>query len=84
MSAKCQSRHNASQKTLFDHLVSTLDERKRDCKAERLGSLEVNREGVFVRLVDGQIAGLGAFQDAIDVSSCLPELIKRVDANVVA
>ena len=60
---------------LVDHLVRPQQQRLRDREAERLGGLEIDDQLEFRRLLDGQIGGLSALDDSIDVSSCLAEPI---------
>src|SRR2546426_5935208 len=52
---------------LFDHLVRPEQDRLRDREAERLGGLEVDHELELCRLLDRQVAGLGAFEDFVNV-----------------
>jgi hypothetical protein len=51
--------------TLLDDLVRPLQQRLRDCEAERLGGLEVDDKLELRWLFDGKIGGLGALQDLI-------------------
>jgi hypothetical protein len=53
----------ASFVSLFDHLIRTVQERRRDRQAEGFGGLEVDHEVEFGRLLDGQVGGLGALED---------------------
>src|SRR5215831_13197068 len=39
--------HRSKQRPLFDHLVGTGEQRRRNCKAQRLGCLEVDDELEF-------------------------------------
>ena len=63
---------------LFDHLVGTGEQRGRHSEAERLGGLEVDHQLEFGRALHGQVGGLLALKDAIDVASSLPVRIDRV------
>ena len=45
-------------------------QRDRRIEAERLGSCQVDDELKFVRKLDRQVAGLGAFENAIDAARC--------------
>ena len=53
-SAKGQERTNAAQQkgSLFDQLVSTVQQRKRQVEAERSGGFEIDNELEFHRLLD--------------------------------
>jgi hypothetical protein len=51
---------------LLDHLIRPLQERGRDRQAEGLGGLQVDDQLELGRLLDGQVAGLGSFQDLVD------------------
>src|SRR5262245_25908037 len=52
---------------LFDDLVRSNKNGLRDSEAQPLGGLEVDNEEKSGRLLDGKIAGFGAFQDLIHV-----------------
>jgi hypothetical protein len=59
---------------LLDDLIRPQQQRRRDGEAERLRGLEVDDEFELARLLDGQIARPGAFQDSIgEVCSADPE-----------
>src|SRR5262249_49401213 len=62
----------------LDHLVGAGDERRRNFEAERLGSLDIDHEFVFGRLLDWQLGGLLALEDAIDIAGRLPVLIDPI------
>src|ERR1700704_2084954 len=51
----------------LDHLIGPLQEGGRDRQAERLCGLEVDDEIELRRLLDGQVGGLGALQDSVNV-----------------
>src|SRR5262249_41260106 len=53
----------------FDHLVGNGEHVRRNGKADRLGGLEVHGHLVFRWKLDRKIAGLGATQNAIDISA---------------
>jgi hypothetical protein len=59
----------ADIRDLLDQLIGALLELKRNVEPERLGSLEIDYELVFCRLLERQIAGLFAAQDAVNISS---------------
>jgi hypothetical protein len=69
MSAKCQSR--TFQRSL-DHLVGGLLEMHRHVEAQRLGGLEVDDKLILRRRLHRHVGRLLAFEDAIDVTGCLP------------
>src|SRR5437773_1162194 len=52
---------------LLDHFIRPPQQRRRDRQAERLGGLEVDDQLEFGRLLHGEIGGLRAFQDLVDV-----------------
>src|SRR5262249_42406135 len=54
------------------------EQRRRNFEAERLGSLEIDHEFVFGRLLDWQLGGLLALEDAIDIAGRLPVLIDPI------
>jgi hypothetical protein len=47
----------------FNHLAGTCEQRGGYSKAERLGSLEIDHQLEFSRLLDRQIGGIGALED---------------------
>src|SRR6266849_1336887 len=51
--------------TLLDDLVRTLQQRLRDREAKGLRGLEVNHQFELRRLLDRQVAGLGALEDLV-------------------
>jgi hypothetical protein len=50
----------------LDHLVGGGQQRFRDGKAERLGGFEVDHQFELGRLLNRQIGGASALEDAID------------------
>src|SRR5499427_3127974 len=58
---------SAANYSLFDHLVGEDVELRRDRHAERVGGLAIDHQVEFRRLLDRQVAGLGAFEDLVDV-----------------
>ena len=59
----CTATNNPS----LDDLVGTKKERLRDRQADRLGSLEIDHQRDFGRLLDGKIGRPGTLQNLIDV-----------------
>src|SRR5207245_2196042 len=53
---------------LFDHLVRSQQQRRRDRQAERLRRLEVDDQLELRRLLDGKVGGLGASKDLVYVT----------------
>jgi predicted nucleic acid-binding protein len=49
-------------------------------EAERLGGLQIHHQLEFGRLLDRQIGGLGALQDAIDIGGRAAEQVVLIDA----
>src|ERR1700687_2633604 len=60
-----------------DPLILPLQERRRDRQPEGLGGLEVDDQLELGRLFDGQIAGLGAFQDLVHVEGSSPKQVRE-------
>jgi hypothetical protein len=54
---------------LFDHLVGRSLQRLRNGQVESLGRFHVDDKLKASRLLDRQIGGLGASEDAIDVAA---------------
>jgi hypothetical protein len=52
---------------LLDDLVRTQEQRLRNRQAERLRRSLVDPQLELRRLLDGQVAGLGAFKDLVDL-----------------
>ena len=69
MSGLCQKRTY--------HLVGTGESWGRHRDAERLGRLEIDHEFVLGWRLHGEIGGLLAFEDAIDVSCGAPVLVDK-------
>src|SRR6516162_1894765 len=65
---------------LFDDLVGAGKDRRRDCEAERLRSLEIDDEIEFYWLLDRQVAGLGTLQDLVDVARSSSEIVRDIRA----
>jgi hypothetical protein len=61
---------------LFDHLVGPHQEQFRNCETERLGGLQIDDQRIFGRLLDRQVARLGALQDPIDIGRRLRSAAK--------
>src|SRR6266446_6582357 len=66
--------------SLFDHLVSEREQRRRYFEAERLGSLEVDHELEFGGLHNRQVGGFGAFEDFAGVDAALTSSVDRAGA----
>src|SRR5574341_1637802 len=61
--------------SLLNHLVSPEHQRLGDRQAERLGSLEVNDQLEFRRLLHGQVSGLGTLENLVHVGSGASEQV---------
>src|SRR5262245_19720627 len=59
---------SAMASPLFDDLVGTGEQRRRDFQAEGLGGVEVDDELEFGGRLDRQIAGLFSAQDSVDIT----------------
>jgi transposase len=59
----------------FDDLVGKIEDRGRDRQPERFGGPQVNNQLEPCRLLNGQVGGLGALQDLVDVPRGQPELL---------
>src|SRR5215831_9454457 len=75
--AMCHLRTRAPQQTtrasvsLFDHVIGTQENRRRQLDAKRLSGLEVENHIEFVGLLDRKISGLGSLQNFGDVSGAV-------------
>src|SRR5262249_30440918 len=64
---------NSARVRSVDHLVRPQQQRGRDREAERLGGLHVDDEIKFRGLLDGQVSGLGALEDLVNVGRGTPK-----------
>src|SRR3954453_4302921 len=79
MSEKCQSRHLAPQQNrpLLDHLVGAAEQRQRHVEAERLGGPEIEDQLDLRGLLDRQVSGLLALENAAGVDAALTVRIRK-------
>ena len=63
---------------LFDHLVGAGEERRWHGEAELLGGLEVDHEFVLGGRLHGQVGGLFASEDTVDVAGRAAELVDKI------
>ena len=61
----------------LDHLVRPIQQRLRDRQADLLCRLEIDDELKLRRLLDGQVSGLGAFENPVHVVGGAPK-IRRI------
>jgi hypothetical protein len=71
---------SATSCQLLDHLVGGSEERWWHGETERSGSLQIDDQLKFGRLLNRQIAGFLALEDAVDVGTRAPIKVKIVDA----
>ncbi len=76
----CPSRRLTPAVPLFDHLIGAQKDRRRERDAEGLGSFEVDYQLIFGRLLDRQIGGLLALEDAADIDACQAVHVREVDS----
>jgi hypothetical protein len=63
---------------LLDDFVRSSQNIRRNCQADLLGSFQINNELKFLRLLHGEIGGLGAFEDLVYISGGAAIQIGRV------
>src|SRR4030095_8437243 len=66
--------------TLLNNLVCSQEQRLRNRQAQRLRSLEVDHQLELRWLLDGQVAGLGSFEDLVHVDGRAAEHLGNVCA----
>jgi hypothetical protein len=77
---ECPLRANSGHRVSFDHFIGCSEQRRRDSKAERLSSLEVNHQLVLSCRLYREIGRLLALENTIDVTGSTPVLIDRIGA----
>ena len=63
-------RATSGHRGLFDHLISPSKQRRWHGEAERLRGLEVDNQLKSSRLFEGNIGGLHAFENLVDIRAC--------------
>src|SRR6478609_33877 len=76
----CPCPQQTNPASLFDQSIGRHLQRERNAELERGGGVAIDRELEFHRLLDRQVGGLGAFQDAVGVGPSAFELVDIVDA----
>ena len=62
---------------LLDHVIRAPKERRRHGEPNRLGGFEVDHQLELGGLLHGQVGGLGAFQDLVDIGRSAPRVLDR-------
>ena len=78
--AKSGLMHRSKTVSLFDDFVRGRQQRRRHRKAKRFGGLQINDQLKFGRLLNWQVAGLLALEDAVDVGTRASIKVKIIDA----
>src|SRR5262245_12791660 len=63
---------------LLDDLIRPRQERRRDRQTERFGGLQIDQQVELGGLLDGQVAGLGAFEGAVHIAGGAPAGLWKV------
>src|SRR5262245_60382239 len=69
-----------AQSRLFNQLIRSKEHGPRDCETQRLRGPQIDDDLEFGRLLDGQIGGLGALQDLVNVARGTTEIVTNVGA----
>src|SRR5713101_4838135 len=76
--SKCPARLTPGPFSWMNHLIRAPQHRRRDRQPERLRGLEVNDQLELGRLLDGQVAGLGAFENLVDKLCGVPKRLGKI------
>ena len=65
---------------LFDHIVGAGEQQRWHGEIQRLGGLEVDHQLELDRGLDGKLARLRAFEDAIGIGRRAPEIMDQISS----
>jgi hypothetical protein len=74
----CLLSANSGHHHLFDHFVGAFEQRPRHCDTQWLRGLEIDHHLVLGWRLHRQIARLLAFEDAVELTGCVPKLVIEI------